>query len=368
MSLQYVLLPIILCIVAGFINGSYVTPSKWMKGWNDEVVWLSYTLFGFILLPVLSVFALDPEIFTQISQVPRHYIELVLVGGVLWGISQLFFVLALKRTGLAVSFVVNISMGTAGGALLPLLWNQSLLGTKYAYLQLLGAVIFVVAVITTILAGEARRACQETHQENSQANSSVLYMILGVFFAILSGLGSIIQGNSYTYANPTLSHAAIENGATLLPANTIAFTLIFVGAFLPNVIYFACLAYRRKSLSSLLQKGAATNWFYALLMGVGAWGSVLLFCQAQALIGGALAPTIAWPLFMIFIVLTANFWSFVHGEWKGAGAKAKKLITSSLVLFIAAVIVFGVNSINKPDQHAVVAKTSSAGQVTQQTS
>ncbi len=266
MSLQYVLLPIILCIVAGFINGSYVTPSKWMKGWNDEIIWLSYTLFGFILLPVLSLLVLDKHIFAQISSVPSHYLMLVLVGGFLWGISQLFFVLALKRTGLAISFVVNISMGTAGGALLPLLWNQSLLGSKYAYLQLLGAVIFVVAVVTTILAGEARRTSQETQQSESKQNNSVIYMILGVFFAILSGLGSIIQGNSYTYANPTLSHAALHNGASLLPANTVAFTLIFIGAFFPNIIYFACLGFRRRSLPSLVQKGAAKNWFYALLM------------------------------------------------------------------------------------------------------
>lgn len=320
-----------------------------------------------MFLPVLSLLVLDQHIFAQIRNVPAHYIELVLVGGVLWGISQLFFVLALKRTGLAISFVVNISMGTAGGALLPLLWNQSLLGSKYAYLQLLGAVIFVVAVVTTILAGEARRANQETQQSESKQNSSVVYMILGVFFAILSGLGSIIQGNSYTYANPTLSHAALQNGASLLPANTVAFTLIFMGAFLPNIIYFASLGLRRKSLSSLVQKGAAKNWFYALLMGVGAWGSVLLFCQAQALIGGDLAPTIAWPLFMIFIVLTANFWSFVHGEWKGAGTKAKRLITSSLALFIVAVIVFGFNSMNKPTQ-PTVAHTTTAAHMAQQSS
>ncbi len=94
---------------------------------------------------------------------------------------------------------------------------------------------------------------------------------------------------------------------------------------------------------------------------------MLLFCQAQALIGGDLAPTIAWPLFMIFIVLTANFWSFVHGEWNGAGAKAKKLITSSLVLFIAAVIVFGFNSMNKPSQ-PTVAHTAAQTQVVQQAS
>ena len=65
MSLQYVLLPIILCIVAGFINGSYVTPSKWMKGWNDEIIWLSYTLFGFILIS------------------PRNFLSEALCGGAL---------------------------------------------------------------------------------------------------------------------------------------------------------------------------------------------------------------------------------------------------------------------------------------------
>ncbi|WP_108650413.1 L-rhamnose/proton symporter RhaT [Dongshaea marina] len=346
MSFSVILLAVILCIVAGFLNGSFATPTKWMERWREENIWLGYTVFCYLLLPVLSLMVMDSSIFSQISSVPSHFIWVLVLGGLAWGIGQVFFALAFKHIGLGVNFVINISMGTAGGALLPMLWTKGAIGSTYSYIQLLGVVIFVMAVILTTAAGAARNKTS-SGDDSSKGHASV-YLILGVLFAILAGVGSIAQGNSFAFSNPIISKTALENGASLMPANTVAFALVFFGAFIPNFIFFMVKNIKSSSLHCFAAPKTGKYWFYLFLMALGSWGSIVVFCKAQAVIGGDLAPTIAWPLFMAFIILTANFWSFMTGEWKGAGRKAISLMSVSIVLLVSAVVVFGANSMNKP--------------------
>ncbi|MFA5187423.1 MAG: hypothetical protein WC551_13170, partial [Patescibacteria group bacterium] len=94
------------------------------------------------------------------------------------------------------------------------------------------------------------------------------------------------------------------------------------------------------SFSKLALPGTGKYWLLAVLMGVGFWGSLIFFSKASQEIGGDLGPTVAWPLFMVFIILTSNFWSWKSGEWKGAGSSAARRMAASLVLFVLAIVVF----------------------------
>ena len=84
-------------------------------------------------------------------------------------------------------------------------------------------------------------------------------------------------------------------------------------------------------------------------MGIGFWGSLIFFSGASSMIGGALAPTIAWPLFMVFIILTSSFWGWFAGEWKDAGTKAAVRMFISLLFFIFAIVIFSCSILVKPD-------------------
>jgi len=83
-------------------------------------------------------------------------------------------------------------------------------------------------------------------------------------------------------------------------------------------------------------------------MGVGYWGSLVFFSKASEVIGGDLAPTIAWPLFMVFIILTSNLWSWKSREWEHAGRSAGMKMFVSLALFVVAIVVFSYSSVLKP--------------------
>ena len=54
---------------------------------------------------------------------------------------------------------------------------------------------------------------------------------------------------------------------------------------------------------------------------------------------GALGPVICWPMFMVCIILTSNFWGWRHGEWASAESKVKSLALKGVLLMVCAVLV-----------------------------
>ena len=111
---------------------------------------------------------------------------------------------------------------------------------------------------------------------------------------------------------------------------------------------FLILNIKNRSFSKIVASGTSKYWLWTIFMGVGYWGSLIFFSKASDSIGGELAPTIAWPLFMVFIILTSNFWSWKSHEWEGAGAKAARTMWASLALFVVAIIVFSYSSKLQP--------------------
>ncbi|MCP3944608.1 MAG: hypothetical protein GY710_24455, partial [Desulfobacteraceae bacterium] len=310
--------------------------------------WLCFSFFGFLILPWVSILIMAPQTLNILSHLDHKILLIMVGGGILFGLGQIFFSLAFKHIGIGLNFVINISMGTAGSALIPILWHRDVMGTLYSYIQLFGVLIFIVAVIFGAVAGAARDVARSNSSPNKLKEG---YLLVGVLFAVLAGVGSVCQGLSYIYVNPIVSNLAINLfKVESLPANTIAWVIIFSGAWIPYVLYFLYLNIKRKSLGKIKTAKTGIYWFYLLLMGIGFWGSLILFSAASAEIGGSFAPTIIWPLFMVFIILTSNFWSFVSGEWKDAGSTAIKKMSFSILLFIFAIFVFSFSTTKQPTE------------------
>jgi L-rhamnose-H+ transport protein len=353
---------LVLTIIAGFINGSFATPTKYMGKWKDETIWFTFSFYGMLILPWLTIFILAPNILSILGNANFYPSLLTLIiGGLVFGLGQICFAVAFKLIGLGLNFVVNISIGTACTALVGLIQNPNLFGTSYSYLQILGVIIFIVAVILGSAAGAARDKNKQSvvDKKNTDNKSHVKngFVVLGVILAIGAGIGSAFQGASYVLGNPAIVELAKASGAGGLTSNTIAWVIIFSCAFVPYVIYFLILNIKNKSFGGYSESGTAKYWFFLLLMGIGFWGSLILFSGANSIIGGKLGPTIAWPLFMVFIILTSNFWGMVTGEWKGAGSKAVNKIWISIFLFIFAIIVFSCSVLLKPAENVLPAKT-----------
>ena len=326
-----------ICILAGFGNGSFAMPTKYMTNWNEENIWFPFAFFTFLILPCLTILLFIPHFFSIIGELPATPIWTAAAGGIIFGLGQIFFALAFKYIGIGLNFVINISMGTAGGALAPLLWHIDAIYSLYSLMQIIGVLIFIAAVIYSAQAG-AERNKVETDITKNKTKSAVF---IGVFFSFLAGLGSAVQGASYEFASEHIINNAVNSlHIDILSARLIPWVFIFGAGTIPYALFFLFKLIKKKSFEKYRTAQTKKYWFYIICMGILYWSPVILFTKATAIIGGARAPMIAWPIYMIFIVLTSIFWSFVSKEWKDAGPKALKKLFICIILFLIAVIIF----------------------------
>lgn len=339
---MHIFLALLLVIVAGVINGSFALPTKHMKNWNNENIWLNFSFWGFLILPWLSVWMISHNVFHIFSLLPARMLWIMALGGVCFGLGQICFAFALRILGLGLAFVINIGLGTAGSTLLPiLLWHKNLLNTPYAYAILIGVGLFVVGVLLGMLAGNARDKMRATSDVVADKPQSKSLLLLGLLLGVLAGVGSICQALTYIYVNPSISSFAITHfNASSLVAFNITWVGIFTGAFVPYMLYFLVLNFKNKSFKNFKVANTGKYWMYAFIMGTFFWMSLIFFSKASQELGGDLAPVIAWPMFMIFIILTSNFLGWLSKEWKSCGVKAAVRMHASIFFLIIAVFVF----------------------------
>lgn len=350
--METILFALSLVLVAGLINGSFAAPMKFMTKWDEENIWLVFSFWGFIILPWISIMVMAPNTVEILSSIPPKLFWTMILGGIGFGLGQIAFALSFRYIGIGLAFVINISMGTSGSALIPLMWHKGLMGTPYSYAQLAGILVFVLAVIIGAAAGAARDKAKK-QAEGIPTSSNVKEirsgkLAVGIVLAVLAGAGSVSQGVTYIWANPTVSAAAAELGAGKLASGVISWVVIFSAAWIPYFLYFLFLNFKNRSFGRLAAPGTGGYWLWLPLMGVGYWGSLIFFSKASEVIGGDLAPTIAWPLFMVFIILTSNIWSIKAKEWEHAGKTASRRMIVSIALFVVAIVVFSYSSKLQP--------------------
>jgi len=59
---------------------------------------------------------------------------------------------------------------------------------------------------------------------------------------------------------------------------------------------------------------------------------------------GDLGPVIGWTLFMIMLILTAQLWGVLQGDWKGSRKKERILIVVGIFFLFSAGILVSLSS------------------------
>ncbi|WP_151193915.1 L-rhamnose/proton symporter RhaT [Cysteiniphilum sp. JM-1] len=321
-------------ILAGILNGSFATPTKHMQI-NPVKMWLNFAFWGFIIIPLVTFLIVYPAFFSLLLQVPTVAIAIPLIAGLIWGIGMVCLSVALKHIGIGVAFVINIGIGTAGGTLIPLIFfPQQQLSTGFVSLVIVAVVFLLVGVLLAGLAAQQREKETLTNTTN-KATKVALFAILITIFA---GISSALQGASYAYALSAYATLTNEVNSPFILA-ILPWFFVFVGGFIPYVIYFAMLNAKtqRQTQAVSTQKMTLKDQLLIIAMAVMFFESTVCYAKASQILG-ALGPIIAWPLFMTFIILMSNFWGLKHGEWRNASRAAGIKIISAIILLIVAVI------------------------------
>jgi L-rhamnose-H+ transport protein len=329
-----VTLALMYCAGAGITNGSFAVPSKHIKTWNFENIWMNYAIWAFLILPWATIFMLDARVGDVYQNIPSHMWLILLGGGFLFGVGQVCFALALRTIGISLGFVINIGLAAGLGSLFPLFS----LGSNYAYssaglLTITSVALIVVGLLFSYSAGRARDRL--LHAQQSIVVKKGIYRF-NVFLAILAGIISAGQNITFSATQP-LQQMASAQGIDPLAISILIWPPFLTCSLIPYAMYMIYLHKKNNSFKLYGNADFARNTLLGVVMAICWFSSLAVYSKASLMIG-KLGPIIAWPLFMVLIIMTSHAFGRRHQEWQGCSRSIHARANLSVFCLIFAVI------------------------------
>lgn len=338
---MHTMFALLIVLLAGMLNGSFALPTKYITKWQFEHIWLNFSLWGFVILPCLTMIYLLPQIFQIYTKIPTSLLLIITLGGLFYGIGQICFAYALAIIGIGLGFVINLGIGVVLGFAIPLIVQYPhKIFTQFGLVTLTGTILIVMGLVVSNHAGVLRD--RHKLKFNALKVFTKKNHYLGIMFAIIAGLSSASQNFIFSYTH-SIQDLAKQAGASSFAAANILWPGYLLCGFIPYVLYMLYLHYKNKSFDAYRQKGISKYYLFTIIMGIFTVGSLFFYAKASQLIG-VLGPVIGWPMFMVVIILSSSFWGLKYGEWKNCGEKAKNTMELGLSLFIIAVAILGYGS------------------------
>ena len=326
---------ILILLIAGVTNASFTVPMKYARRWAWENIWLAWTFFALIVLPVVAVGITVPHLPMVYSAVKPSMLVKICGLGIGWGVAQVFFGLAVDLVGIALTFSIVLGTSAAVGSLTPmLLLHRDRLNSAAGYAVFAAVAFVILGVLVCAAAGRMREKAiaPDTVQQKRVS--------VGLVLAILCGLGASFVNFAVAFGTPIVAVARSLGADALYATNAIWLPLMLAGA-VPNVLYCALLLKRNRSVSRYRE--GRSYWALALMMAVFWFGSTLLYGLATAKLG-AWGPIVGWPLFMSLIVVTASMLGIFTGEWKNTGTGPIRIQWTGVLLLVFAVFILAGSS------------------------
>jgi len=322
-------------LLGGLLNGSFVAPSKKLRGWQWEHGWFFYSITGLLVLPWLAVIGAGVPSHSVAAAAEGGVLSLVLFYGFGWGVGSVLFGLGVNRMGLALGYGLILGLIAPIGTFLPLvaLYPERLRTTEGVYL-LIGTLVVLCGIALLATAGWIReKACPELAP---RAHLPAKSFFAGVLICVLSGIFSPMLNFAFVFGEP-LRESALRDGASDAGAVTLLWAVTLTAGFVPNAGFALYLVLRNRSGSHWKQQ-TIPNLCWSALMGVLCYGSFLMYGFGAAALG-RLVGILGWPLFMSMSLVTSNLLGKISGEWKTAPARAVQLSWLGIGALIVAIVI-----------------------------
>jgi len=323
----------LLVLCAAIMNAAYALPMKLNKKWEWEHSWFAFSILGVAVVPTVIAMLTVPALWSTYTAVSVGTLTKMVLFGASWGVSLVFFGLALTRLGLAITFAVCLGTSAAVGALTPLVvQHANLVMTRQGGLIFLGVLVILFGVTLCGLAGKGREAALQ--QESATVRKSFLG---GFLLAFISGiLGSML--NLGLAFGGSIQRAAQQHGASVaMMSNAVWLPCLYAG-FLPGVIYCYSLMRKKGSVGTLCLSGTWHYWLTGASMGVLWFGSIILYSISTLKLGD-LGTSIGWPLFLASIVVASTFFGVLTGEWAHTGTRPIRTMILGVSLLVVAIAI-----------------------------
>ncbi len=333
-----ILVSLALIVLAGLLNGSFALPTKSMKKWEFENIWFIFVIFCFLIAPWLVMFALGANPLPIYAQATPAVVYTMILGGIFFGIGQCAFAVALNTIGLGLGFVINIGLSIILGTLMPYLHLSGAAATTSPLTTTLIVVALVIAATGLLLYYKAGK--MRDNEKGGMGSIKQASFTVGLIAAIIAGLSSAGQNYSFSVSS-SMQQIALHHGMSSLAASVILWPGFLACGSIPYALYMIVQLNKNKTWGKFSEGGHLSLYsFFTVLMTIGWYGSLLLYSKASQLIG-TLGPVIGWPLFMILIILTSNFWGWRYQEWANCSKTTNRTIIYGILAMLVAVVILG---------------------------
>ncbi|MBV9302994.1 MAG: hypothetical protein JOY62_16200 [Acidobacteriaceae bacterium] len=325
---------VLLALVAGILNGSFATPTKYASRWRWENVWALWAVVAFFVVPWTIAFMTVPHLGAVYAAAQTATLLKVIGFGAAYGIAAVCFGLGVDAIGIALNFAIALGLSTVVGSLVPLvsIHPEEILAAKGLAVEA-GIAIVLLGIIVCAIAGKAKeRELAASVRSQEAVTRNPARFKTGLIFAIIAGVGSPFLNFGLAFGGPLLSRAADEGASTASQPNVI-WPLMLTATLVPYLAYCAYLWRKNGSFRLFTLPGTASYWMLGALMGVLWMSSIAIYGTASASMA-EMGPVLGWPLFMSAIIITSNVWGFATGEWRGVRQGTISIVSGGMVLLI----------------------------------
>ena len=320
-----------LAIVAGFMSGNCMLPSKFLRSWRWENMWAVFSLFSLVIFPWGLALLFVSHLGTVYSSLSHSLFIAPFAFGMCWGVAQILFGISCARLGLSLAYAIIVGMGAALGTLVPMLATQrGALHRNTLLLVLAGILLMAIGIALSAWSGRLReRQSKEggSPLEGSGYRSAIL-------LAILCGLMAPMLNYSFAFGQEIARQSVALGNSPLLAAYAV-WPIGLAGGFIPNAAYSWFLLKRNRSWGDF--KRPSSDGFLSTLMAVLWMGAFAVYGMSAALLGD-LGTSIGWGLFQIFMIMTASLSGLFTGEWRRASGKSRVFLAAGLLFLVVATL------------------------------
>jgi L-rhamnose-H+ transport protein len=310
-----------LVLAAGFFQGGFMAPSKWIRGWAWENYWLLFAITAYLICPWALALATIPRLFEIYAASPGPALAAAFVFGAGWGIGAVTFGLGVEALGLALGFAVILGVAATCGAVIPLFFT-AVTGAQAAVTAL--ALAFLLAgVAVCSFAGRWK-----------ETGTGIRSYRRGLAVCIASGVLSSCGNLGFAFGGAITARAQMY-GVPEAVAPNVLWTLLTFPLFLSNAGYALYLLRARRTVAKYGARTAA-NAALAVSMGV-MWMAGIALYGAGARKLGPLGTSLGWGILMSSMVLVANVFGIAAGEWSEAPRPAKRRLAAGVLLLLLAI-------------------------------
>jgi L-rhamnose-H+ transport protein len=311
---------IVVLILAGLMNGSFVIPANYMKNISYEKKWFLHSLIGCAVIP-WTIFFL-----TMSNTIPNYWLlnsrmwTLLIISGFFFGIGQVCFAYAIEIIGIALSFTINIGTGLTIGSLFVILYEEALF-TSQGYLVIFAVLLILIGLIINYLSG--RKSLRSSYGYQNK------YYHLGWILALVTGITSGLQNISFIIL-------AFQNTLNLQSSNSFwVWPPFLLAAALPMLVGFGYQLYK-KNKSIFFDFHYVRNILLVSIMGFFFTGSLAFYSKGMSQMNRQ-QQIIGWPTFMVSIILVSQIWGWFYHESMNDRKTSRYYQISSVILLMVAI-------------------------------